>query len=111
MAAADIQLVSFPTDVLDPAPFVEFSFGNRYAAPGYWQDARLRDELDTARATRGTARVAAYAALEKSLVRDAVPMAIYASWTNPEFFSARIGCNVTQGALNFADLGALCLRD
>ena len=39
-----------------------------------------------------------------------VPMAVYASWNNPEFFSARVGCKVSQGALNVADLGALCLR-
>jgi ABC-type transport system substrate-binding protein/tRNA A-37 threonylcarbamoyl transferase component Bud32 len=110
MAAADIQLVSYPDEVLDPAPFVEFSFGNRFGASGYWRNARLRDQLDSARGTRGAARVAAYAALEKSLVRDAVPMAVYASWTTPEFFSARVGCKVSQGALNLADLGALCLR-
>ena len=29
----------------------------------------------------------------------------------PEFFSARVGCKISQGALNVADLGALCLRD
>jgi len=110
MAAADIQLVSHPDEVLDPAQFVEFSFGNRFGAFGYWRNARLRDQLDRARGRRGAARVAAYAALEKSLVRDAVPMAVYASWTTPEFFSARVGCEVSQGALNLADLGALCLR-
>ena len=33
-----------------------------------------------------------------------------AAASTPEFFSARVGCRVSQGALNFADLGALCLR-
>ena len=43
-------------------------------------------------------------------MRDAVPVTVYASGVNPEFFSARVGCKVSQGALNFVDLGALCLR-
>ena len=44
-------------------------------------------------------------------MRDAVPVAVYGNFVTPEFFSARVGCRVSQGALNFADLGALCLRE
>ena len=98
------------SDVLDPAPFVELPLGNPYTAPGYWQNARLRAQIERARATRGPARVAAYARLEKTLVRDEVPVTVYASFVSPEFFSARVGCKLSQGALNVADLGALCLR-
>ena len=54
--------------------------------------------------------VATYARLEQTLVRDAVPVTVYASFVSPEFFSARVGCKISQGALNVADLGALCLR-
>ena len=43
-------------------------------------------------------------------MRDAAPVAVYATWVNPEFFSARVGCRMSQGALNGVDLGALCLR-
>ena len=78
--------------------------------PGYGRDARLRREIESARGTRGAERVRTYAKLDAMLVRDAVPVAVYASGVNPEFFSARVGCKVTQSALNFADLGALCLR-
>ena len=30
-------------------------------------------------------------------------------WVNPEFFSERVGCRISQGALQVVDLGALCL--
>ena len=72
---------------------------------------RLHRQIERARATRGPARVRAYSRLERVLVRDAVPVAVYASAIDPEFFSARVGSIVSQGALDFADLGALCLRE
>lgn len=110
LAAADIQLISGADDVLDPASFVELPLGNRHTAPGYWRNARLRTQIENARATRGRARSEVYARLEQTLVRDAVPVAVYGSFVSPEFFSARVGCTVSQGAFNFADLGALCLH-
>jgi ABC-type transport system substrate-binding protein len=110
LAAADIQLFSGAEDLPDPAWFVELPLGNPYLAPGYWQNARLRTQIEDARATRGRARLAVYARLEQTLVRDAAPVAVYGSFVNPEFFSARVGCKISQGALNVADLGALCLR-
>jgi hypothetical protein len=110
LAAADLQLVSLFDASADPAPFVELPLGNPYVAPGYWGDVRLRNELERARAIRGTARIAAYARLEAVLVRNAVPLAVYGSAVTPEFFSARVGCRVTQGALDLVDLGALCVR-
>ena len=65
--------------------------------------------IASARGLRGPARTAAYAGLETALVRDAAPVAVYASAVEPEFFSERVGCRITQGALQMVDLGALCL--
>jgi len=110
LAATDLQLIS-RFDVPDPAPFVEMALGNPYTVPGFSRDTRLRREIERARRTRGAARVRAYAKLDAVLVRDTVRFAVYASAVNPEFFSARVGCKVSQAALNFVDLGALCLRD
>ena len=81
-----------------------------YIAPGYWRDTRLRGQIKRTRELRGAARLAAYRKLERSLVRDAVPVAVYGSGVNPEFFSARVGCKLSQGALNVVDLGALCVH-
>ena len=82
----------------------------RRVAPGYWQNARMRTRsraLTLCAARRGSRPTR----LEKALVRDAVPVTVRGNYVTPEFFSARIGCRVSQGALNFADLGALCLRE
>ena len=104
-----MQLVSHFDDSHDPAPFVELPLGDRYTAPGYWRSAALQRQIASARALRGTARMAAYLRLETALVRDAAPIAVYATAVEPEFFSERVGCRITQGALQVVDLGALCL--
>ena len=111
LAAADLQLTS-RFDVPDPAPFVELALGNRlHRRPDTGATPACGDEIERARGTRGAARVQDLCQARAELVRDAVPVAVYASAVNPEFFSARVGCKVSQGALNFVDLGALCLRD
>ena len=111
LAAADIQLASHFDYVPDPAPFVEMALGNRYTAPGYWRDARLRRQIERARGTRGAARVSGLCQARRGRsCATPCPSPVYASAVNPEFFSARVGCKVSQGALNFVDLGALCLR-
>ena len=109
LAAADMQLVSHSDHSHDPASFVEFPLGDRFTAPGYWRSASLQRRIASARALRGPARAPAYAGLETTLVRDAAPVAVYASWMNPELFSERVGCRISQGALQVVDLGALCL--
>ena len=109
VAAADMQLVSRFDPSYDPVPFVELPLGDRYTATGYWRSAALQREMASARALRGPARTAAYRGLETALVRDALPVAVYASAVEPEFFSERVGCRISQGALQMVDLGALCL--
>jgi ABC-type transport system substrate-binding protein/streptogramin lyase len=111
LAAADLQLVTRADAAVDPAPFVELALGGPFSVPGYLRDARLQKQIESARRLRGAERAAAYSRLAVELVRDAVPVVVFASFVTPEFFSARVGCEVTQGALNAADLGALCLRD
>ena len=109
IAAADIQLVSHSDHSHDPVSFVELPLGDRFTAPGYWRSPGLQRRIASARGLRGPARAPAYAELETALVRDAAPVAVYATWLNPELFSERVGCRVSQGALQFVDLGALCL--
>ena len=110
IAAADMQLVSRFDPGRDPAPFVELPLGDRYTATGYWRSAALQRRLASARALHGPARTAAYRRLETALVRDAAPVAVYASAVEPEFFSERLGCRISQGALRMLDLGAVCLN-
>ena len=84
LAAADLELVSHFDVVSDPAPFVDFALGDAYTVPGLRRDMRLHRQVERARATRGPARVRAYSRLERVLVRDAVPVAVYASAVDPE---------------------------
>jgi len=109
LAAADMQLVSRFDDVSDPSSFVELPLGDRYTAPGYWRSPRLQGRIESARGVTGSARTAAYLGLETALVRDAAPVAVFATAVNAEFFSARVGCRISQGALGMVDLGALCV--
>ncbi len=110
LAAADMQLISHFDAIPDPAPFVDLPLGDAYTGPGYWSDARLKQQIVRVREERGAARIADYLRLETTLVRNAVPITVYGNAINPEFFSARIGCEVSQGALRAVDLGALCVR-
>jgi hypothetical protein len=109
LAAADMQLVSHADHSHDPVSFVELPLGDRFTAPGYWRSPSLQRRMASARALRGPARAPAYAGLETALVRDAAPVAVYATWVNTELVSGRVGCRITQGALQAVDLGALCL--
>ena len=109
LAAADMQLVSHADHSHDPASFVELPLGDRFTAPGYWRSASLQRQIASARGARGSERTADYLSLETVLVRDAAPVAVYATWMNPELFSERVGCRISQGALQAVDLGALCL--
>ena len=110
LEAADLQLVSHFDAVPDPAGFVQLPLGDAYTAPGYWTDTAFRRQIEQARGTRGTSRVSTYSRLETELVRTAVPVVAYGSAVTPELFSARVGCEVSQGALAVVDLGTLCVR-
>jgi hypothetical protein len=76
---------------------------------GGFIDRPFRRHLREADALVGPARLAAYARLEDGLLRGAAPVAAFASFVAPEYFSARSGCRLVQGAYNFTDLGALCI--
>ena len=109
LAAADMQLFSHIDGAVDPRPFIDVALGDPYTAPGYWRPGSLGPRFAEARALSGAARTTAYLGLEEILVRDAAPLAVYGAAVEPAFFSERVGCRITQGALGMADLGALCL--
>jgi len=69
-----------------------------------------RRSLDRAGALSGPARTAAYRRLSVRLEKAVAPFAAYSTPVVPEFFSARIGCRVTQPVIGGIDIGALCIR-
>ncbi len=112
---ADMILITRANAELDPAPFLDSTVGRTFAfgsggAPVTFSDRAVEDRLDHARTLAGVPRLAAYADLQDELLRGPAPYAAYASFVSPEFFSARVGCRVIQGAYHVVDLGTLCLR-
>jgi peptide/nickel transport system substrate-binding protein len=88
----------------DPGAFLEGVLGRAaWAAP-----PTLRRKLEAARRS-GDGRAAAYAKLDRDLVRNDVPWVAIANQEAHDFFSARIGCQVHQPTYG-VDLGALCIR-
>jgi ABC-type transport system substrate-binding protein/tRNA A-37 threonylcarbamoyl transferase component Bud32 len=113
-ARSDILLVTRATPELDPAPFLEATLGNVPAfgstGPVTWVDRAYAKRLDDARSLTGPSRLAAYARIEEDMLRGPAAFAAYGAFVSPEFFSARTGCRVIQGAYGVVDLGALCVR-
>ena len=69
-----------------------------------------RRSLERADALSGPARTEAYRRLTVKLEKEVAPFAAYSTPVVPEFFSARIGCRVTQPVIGGIDIGALCIR-
>jgi len=65
--------------------------------------------LDNAGRLTGRARESAYARLQIDVERHVVPFAVYSQARIPEFFSARMGCLLTNPVMGAVDLGALCV--
>jgi ABC-type oligopeptide transport system substrate-binding subunit len=113
-ARADILLVTRATEILDPVPFLRalagdsFPFGSGLG-PVTWTDRAFFSRLRAADALDGAARLAAFRRIEDGLLRSEAPYAAFGAFTAPEYFSARSGCRVLQGAYNFADLGTMCV--
>jgi peptide/nickel transport system substrate-binding protein len=113
---ADLSIVTRATAELDPAPFLEATVGDTVAfgsgvGPVTWDDRAFRARLARARGLAGDDRLAAYGRLEDELLRGPAPYAAYGSFVAPEYFSARVGCRVIQGAYEVVDLATLCARD
>src|SRR5262245_29172885 len=100
-ARADLTIGWFRSFEHDPQPFLQQASSSR--------SQRFQSRLAHASELRGPGRLKAYARLDSELAHQA-PLAVYASWVQPDYFSPRVGCKVFQGAYHFVDLGALCIQ-
>lgn len=111
----DMALDSWFVAYLDPADVLNYLFdGRSIRANGnsnhsYFDDPTYNRKLAAAARLTGPRRYAAYQALEADLLRNAAPAAPLYNVAEPEFFSARIGCQVYQPIYQI-DLAALCLK-
>jgi peptide/nickel transport system substrate-binding protein len=111
----DMQLEGLYFDWPDPSAFLNLLFDPKaFRPPGYPPaepiPAVYRRMLEAADRLRGTARAAAYRAVAARIERNVAPLAVRGTPVTPEFFSARMGCQVEQPVIGAVDLGALCVR-
>ena len=99
----------------DPADFLNMLFDPKafrlpFYPPVLPLPAPYRRELQAAGRLRGAARDAAYRSVAARLERNVTPMAVVSTPETPQFFSARMGCQVEQPVVGAVDIGALCVR-
>ena len=78
--------------------------------PSWGRDDAFLRRVARADALAGAERDAAFAALQEEALEKNVTLAAFASFVRPEYIAPRVGCRVTQGAYQFLDLGAACVR-
>jgi ABC-type oligopeptide transport system substrate-binding subunit len=111
----DIALTGWIADYLDPANFFEPLFHGRSIRAdgtlnsGYFDVPAWNRRIDRAAALTGEARYAAFAALDRDLMREAVPIAPLVVDNTLHFTSARLGC-VGFHPFGFVNYAALCIR-
>jgi YVTN family beta-propeller protein len=104
----DIGWVGWIPNWLDPAAMLNTLLESGTVVPSL-DDPSWRARLAAAAKLTGTERYLTYARLDTELARKAAPLIAFGNLSSPDFFSARIGCQVFEPAYGM-DLGALCTR-
>jgi YVTN family beta-propeller protein len=95
-------------DWRDPAAMLNTLLESGTFVPTF-EDATWRRRLAAAAKLTGEERYLTYARLDADLARNAAPLVAFGNLSSPDFFSARIGCQVFVPAYGM-DLGSLCIR-
>ena len=103
----DIAWAGWLPDYQDPAALLNFVLEDGIFIPTF-KDPTYRARLAAAARLSGADRYLTYAQLDADLARNAAPLVAFGELSNPELFSARIGCQ-TYGVYG-ADLAALCIK-
>lgn len=113
--AWDIAEFGWLVDYNDPAAFLDPLFnGNTLKTKNnadfsHFNDPSFNSRLEQAANLTGPERYRVYGQLDVELARDAAPLVAYGTWGFNDFFSARIGCQLSSPVYG-TDLGALCIR-
>ena len=106
----DLFLGGYGGNYQDPADIFDTSIAKSDPiAANRFRDPAVDRQIAAAERLHGQARIDAYRRLDLELVRSLAPAAAYAVGLVPDFFSARIGCEIYQPVYGI-DLAALCLR-
>jgi YVTN family beta-propeller protein len=103
----DLAYTGWLPDYLDPSAMLEPLLEDASIAPTF-DDPGWRRRLAAAARLSGPQRYLAYGRLDLDLARDAAPLAAFGNEAEPDFFSARIGCQAYGP--DGIDLTTLCLR-
>jgi ABC-type transport system substrate-binding protein len=95
-------------DWRDPAAMLNILLESGTVVPTF-DDPTWRRRLAAAAQLTGAQRYMTYARLDTDLARSAAPLVAFGNLSSPDFFSARIGCQVFEPAYGM-DLGSLCIR-
>ncbi len=111
----DMQLIGWYYDWPDPSDFLNAFFDPKAYRPADSPPvlplpSAYRRQLEAADRLRGAARAAAYRSVAARIERNFAPIAVRGTPVTPEFFSARMGCQVEQPVIGAVDIGALCVR-
>ena len=104
----DMALSGWQADYPDPANFLNLQLLSGMYPP--LDNPAYKRRLEAAARLSGPARYLAYSKLDADLARNVAPWVAVGNASSPDFFSARMGCQVFQPAYGFIDLGALCIR-
>jgi YVTN family beta-propeller protein len=105
----DVSLWGWIGDTPDPSGFLDDMFQYFSPSTGFLDRTRLGQRMGAASRLAGTARLEAYAALDRDIAAQAAPFAVAVSGVGTDFFSARMGCQVEHPIYGI-DLAALCVR-
>jgi ABC-type transport system substrate-binding protein len=113
--AADIALLSPGSLALDAAGFLALAGGDgekfgELPPRGWGRDDAFLRRVARADALPGAERDAAFAALQEEALEKSARLAAFSGFVRPEYVAPRIACRVRQGAYQFLDLGAACVR-
>jgi hypothetical protein len=113
---ADMALISPGSIVPDAESFLALvagsddKFGGNLLPREWWKDTAFARRLASADARPADERAAAFARLQEEALAGDVPLATFSSFVRPEYVTPRVGCRIVQGAYQFLDLGAACVR-
>jgi YVTN family beta-propeller protein len=104
------DLAWFPwlADYPDPDQFIDVLMLSGGTFPPLEDPVSVR-KLEAAARLSGPPRYLRYGKLDADLARNAAPFAAVSNFVTPDFFSARIGCQVYHPVYGM-DLAALCIR-